>query len=121
MLHALASGSVETLPEVWWNHGARSVREHVFAREAGELLEAIPGSHLAIAYSKLEPTDRFGTDFEIQGHLNLESLQKLGIPVVADFNLCGPTGFLRDMTRCLASVGATESKNVRNQTPLCAP
>ena len=105
MLHALASESAESSREVWWIHAARNARGHVFAKEARELLDAIPGSHSAIAYSKPDRTERFGTDFDVEGHLNLEALQRLGIPVEADFYLCGPSSFLADMRRDLASLG----------------
>jgi ferredoxin-NADP reductase/MOSC domain-containing protein YiiM len=105
MLHALASGSAESPREAWWIHGARNAREHVFAQEARQLHDAIPGSRSAIAYSNPDPTDRLGTDFDIQGHLNLEKLQNLNIPIEADFYLCGPTGFLRDMNHYLTSLG----------------
>jgi ferredoxin-NADP reductase/MOSC domain-containing protein YiiM len=105
MLHALASGSAESSRKVWWIYGARNAKEHVFAKEARQLLNAISGSHSAIAYSKPDPTDRLDISFDIQGHLNLESLQRLGIPIEADFYLCGPKGFLTDMARDLASLG----------------
>jgi ferredoxin-NADP reductase/ferredoxin len=105
MLHALASGSAESSREVWWIHGARSAKEHAFAKESRELLDAIPGSHSAIAYSKPDPTDRLGEAFDIQGQLDLTDLQRLGIPTGADFYLCGPKGFLVDMNRDLASLG----------------
>lgn len=105
MLYALASAGTESHREVWWLHSARCAREHAFAEEARKLLNAIPGSHSAIAYSQPDLTDRLGTNFDMQGRLNLESLQKLRIPVEADFYICGPTGFLSDMNRCLVSLG----------------
>lgn len=105
MLYALASRYAESSREVWWIHGARNAKEHVFAGEARKLLDAIPGSHCAIAYSKPDATDRLGKDFDVEGHLDLASLQRLGIPTEADFYLCGPTGFLVDMNRDLASLG----------------
>lgn len=105
MLYALASGSAEFPREVWWIHGARCAKEHAFASEAQKLLDEIPVSHSAIAYSKPDPADRFGKDFEIRGHLDLASLQRLGIPTEADFYLCGPAEFLIDMNRDLLSLG----------------
>ncbi len=107
MLYALANSYAESSREVWWIHGARNAKEHVFAKEARKLLDTIPGSHSVIAYSEPDPADRLGEDFDIQGHLNLTSLQRLGIPTEADFYLCGPTGFLVDMNRELASLGVS--------------
>jgi ferredoxin-NADP reductase/MOSC domain-containing protein YiiM/ferredoxin len=105
MLHALASHTAKSSREVWWIHGARSAKKQAFANEARMLLEAIPGSHSAIAYSNPDPGVMLGKDFDISGHLDLVSLQKLGIPTDADFYLCGPSAFLRDMNRDLASLG----------------
>ena len=105
MLHALASTSGDSRGEVWWLHAARNAREHVFAQEARQLLAGIPRSHSAIAYSRPDPTDRLGSDFNIQGHWDLRSLRELGIPLEADFYVCGPPPFLRDMNRDLLSLG----------------
>jgi len=104
MLYSLASSGARSSRGVWWLHAARDAKEHVFAQEARELLNSISGSHSFIAYSKPDPTDRLGKDFDIEGHLDLASLQRLGIPTDADFYLCGPTGFQRDMTQGLISL-----------------
>lgn len=104
MLYALASGKADSHREVWWIYGTRNGKEHVFATEARKLLDAIPGSHSAIAYSNPDPAEQLGKDFDIQGHLNLAALKRLGIPTEADFYVCGPTAFLTDMNRDLVSM-----------------
>jgi ferredoxin-NADP reductase/MOSC domain-containing protein YiiM len=104
MLYSLASEAAEPRREVWWIHAARNTGEHPFAEEAQKLLDEIPGSHSAIAYSKPGLADKLGKDFDIEGHLDLASLQRLGIPTEAEFYLCGPTRFLADMRRDLASL-----------------
>jgi ferredoxin-NADP reductase/MOSC domain-containing protein YiiM len=105
MLHALASGGAGPARKVWWIHAARNAKEHVFIHESRQLLGTIPASRSVIAYSKPAPSDRQGKDFDIQGHLDLANLQELSIPTEADFYLCGPARFLRDMNRCLISLG----------------
>lgn len=60
-----------------------------------------------IALSQPESTDRPGGDFDLAGRFDIASLQKLGLPLNADFYLCGPTGFLADMRRDLASMGVS--------------
>ena len=116
MLYALSSGSAQPSREVWWLHGARSASEHAFAKEARALLDAIPGSRSAIAYSRLSPTgptgstgptDRLIGDFRIEGHIDLTSLHKLGIPAEADFYLCGPPAFFVDLKRDLVAYGVS--------------
>ena len=108
MLHAIASGSAESPRQVWWIHAARNAAEHVFAQEARQLLAAVPGSHSAIAYSEPDPADRPGNDFDVRGHWDLASLRKLAVPVEADFYVCGPSAFLRDMNRDLISLGVPQ-------------
>jgi ferredoxin-NADP reductase/MOSC domain-containing protein YiiM len=104
MLYSLAADA-ESHREIWWIHAARNAKEHAFVEEARKLLDRIPGNHSAIAYSKPEQTDQPDKNFDIYGRLDLASLHSLGIPTEADFYLCGPTGFLADMRRDLASLG----------------
>jgi ferredoxin-NADP reductase/MOSC domain-containing protein YiiM/ferredoxin len=108
MLHSIASGSAENPRKVWWIHAARNAKEHVFAQEARQLLAAIPGSHSAIAYSKPEPTEQLGKDFDILGHWDRAKLEKLDVPVGADFYVCGPPAFLKDINRDLISLGVPQ-------------
>ena len=108
MLHALASGKANPHREVWWIHGARNATEHVFARETRQLFAAIPDCRSAIAYSQPGPLDRLGTDFDIQGHVDRGQLEKLAIPLAADFYVCGPTAFEKDMIRDLISLGVRQ-------------
>jgi len=108
MLHALSSDSFRSSRKVWWVHGARNGREHAFVKEVRELLDDIPGSHSAIAYSKPDPTDRPGEDFNIQGHLDLTSLKQIGFPDEAEIYACGPSGFLKDIHRDLVSLGVAQ-------------
>ena len=105
MLHAIASASAKSPRQAWWIHAARNASEQVFAQEARQLLAVIPGSHSAIAYSKPDPTDRTGNDFDVRGRWDLASLEKLAIPMEADFCVCGPSAFLRDMNRDLTFFG----------------
>jgi ferredoxin-NADP reductase/MOSC domain-containing protein YiiM len=108
MLRALASEDAQSHREVWWIHAARNAAEHVFAREAGQLLAAIPGSRWAIAYSQPHPSDRLGIDFNIRGHLDSANLQKLALPVGADFYVCGPTAFQNDIKQILTAMGVPQ-------------
>jgi len=91
MLYSLASSGARSPREVWWFHAARDAKEHVFAQGARQLLDTISGSHSVVAYSKPDPTDQLEKDFDIEGHLDLATLQRLKVPSNADFYICGPT------------------------------
>ena len=100
MLHALASAG--STREVWWLYGARDGSDHPFAQESRELLQALPRSRNYIVYSRPGPEDQLGRDYDSPGHLNLPTLNQLGVPRDADFYLCGPASFLASFTAGLA-------------------
>jgi ferredoxin-NADP reductase/MOSC domain-containing protein YiiM/ferredoxin len=105
MLHALAhEGSPR---EVWWLFGARNREEHPFAEESRNLVTALPHGRSHIWYSRPGPQDRPGVDFDALGHIAIEVLEKIGVPRDADFYLCGPTTFLRDLTAGLTAFGVS--------------
>jgi ferredoxin-NADP reductase/MOSC domain-containing protein YiiM len=103
MLRALAKSA--STRSVWWCHGARNSTEHPFAREIEELLRSLPNSRRVVAYSRPLPVDRLGAHFDITGHLDIIGLRRLGIPQDADFYLCGPDAFMRDLGSGLAAWG----------------
>ena len=110
MLHSLADSTASSTRQVWWCYGALSGRQHPFAAEARALLSKLPRSHAVVAYSKPEDADRQGQDYDFSGRLNLSALRQLHIPMEADFYLCGPGGFLRDLTADLKSSGVPDSR-----------
>jgi len=108
MLRALAA---EASPrEVWWLYGARSGREHPFAEEVRGLLKALSRGHSYICYSAPGPQDRPGVDFDASRRLDIRALRELGAPRDADFFICGPSGFISDMTAGLAAWGVSAGR-----------
>ena len=105
MLHAIAGGQ----REVWWCHGARNGQEHPFASETRTLISLLPHHHSLVAYSKPNPEDQPGKDYDVAGHLSLSLLQDLQVPRAAGFYLCGPTKFVAGFTADLKSWGVPES------------
>ena len=103
MLHALAAqASVRT---IWWIFGARNRGDHLFAREARDLLAELPNARSHVQYSRPDPTDRLGFDFDAAGRLTVTVLEELGVPRESDFYLCGPAAFLADFATGLADWG----------------
>ena len=58
-------------------------------------------------YSRLDPEDRLGLDFDATGHLGMPVLDELGVPRDADFYRCGPSGFLQDLSAGLGTLGVS--------------
>jgi ferredoxin-NADP reductase/MOSC domain-containing protein YiiM/ferredoxin len=96
MLHALSSNRSNR--EVWWLYGARNRNEHSFASESRDLIGALEGGRSHIVYSRPEPEDQVGVDYDSSGHLSMHLLDRLGVARNADFYLCGPPSFLRALT-----------------------
>ena len=112
MLHALAAES--SLREVWWVYGARDGGDHPFIQEVRELIQALPRGRAHVRYSQPRPADRMGVDFDAPGHVSALVLQQMGVPREANFYLCGPTSFLRDLTAGLDSWGVSR-RNVHTE------
>jgi ferredoxin len=51
-----------------------------------------------IVYSKPSSEDLLNVDYDSAGHVDAPLLDRLRIPRNADFYLCGPSSFLRDLT-----------------------
>jgi ferredoxin len=54
--------------------------------------------------------DRPGIDYDARGHVDLDALLAAGIPPEAVFYLCGPLGFLRDLTAALLGWGVAPER-----------
>jgi ferredoxin-NADP reductase/ferredoxin len=90
---------------VWWIHGARNSAEHAFAREVDAFLAALPNAHRIVAYSRPGPHDEPGASFDVSGRITIETIESAGIPAGADYYLCGPTAFMRNLSAGLAAHG----------------
>jgi ferredoxin-NADP reductase/ferredoxin len=92
MLHALSAGRATR--EVWWFHGAPNRAQHVFAQEASALLASLPRAHGRVWYSRPDPGDRVGVDYDEVGHVTAEAIFATGVPSESEFYLCGPPAFM---------------------------
>jgi ferredoxin-NADP reductase len=108
MLHSLSSAASRR--EVWWIYGARNRAEHPFANESRSLLRTLVNSRSHIVYSKPDPADEKGVDYDSVGHVETPLLDRLGVTRDADFYLCGPPSFLRDLTAGLQTWGADSTR-----------
>jgi len=108
MLQALAEEHSDR--EIWWLHGARNRREHSFAAEARSLLTSLPNVHTHVYYSRPDPDDLEGRDFDSAGRLTGSVLAELEPPRDAEAYLCGPTPFMDEVNAGLAAMGIDASR-----------
>ncbi len=108
MLHALAA---EAEPRaVWWLHGARNREEQAFAAEADRLLAALPRAHRLVTYSRPDAGDHPGAGFDLAGRLDGAALERADPPADADYYLCGPDAFMRDIGDALTARGVAPER-----------
>jgi len=109
MLHALAAGRSQR--QVWWIYAARNRINHPFAEESRSLLKQLLRGRSYIVYSRPTASDEPGVNFDMQGHIEIALLDKLGAPRDADYYLCGPTPFLENIREGLRDWGVL-SENI---------
>jgi ferredoxin-NADP reductase/MOSC domain-containing protein YiiM/ferredoxin len=108
MLQALAQERSER--EIWCLYGARNGREHPFAAEARALLASLPNGRAHVYYSRPDPNDVEGRDFDSAGRLTASLLAELKPPSNAEAYMCGPTAFMDDISAGLAALGFDGSR-----------
>jgi ferredoxin-NADP reductase len=103
MLHALAGRHARR--EVWWIHGARNGREHAFGAEVRTLVGTLRAARSHVRYSRPAPEDVAGRDFDAAGRLTADAVLDLGVPLDAEFRLCGPSAFVAQIAAGLRAAG----------------
>jgi ferredoxin-NADP reductase/MOSC domain-containing protein YiiM/ferredoxin len=95
---------------VWWLQGARNGREQPFAAEARTLLASLPDALSRVYYSRPGPNDVEGRDFDIPGRLTASLLVELEPSPEAEAYICGPAGFMDEISAGLAALGIDASR-----------
>jgi ferredoxin-NADP reductase/MOSC domain-containing protein YiiM len=108
MLYALATE--RSTRQVLWLHAARDGEHHPFAAEVRRLMLALTHGHSYVCYSKPGSRDKMGKDFDSAGHLSRSVFDEASVPREADVYLCGPSGFMADMKKALATLGVAPER-----------
>ncbi|HEX4010260.1 MAG TPA: MOSC and FAD-binding oxidoreductase domain-containing protein [Solirubrobacteraceae bacterium] len=99
MLESLAAASSNR--QVWWIHGARNSQQHPFMREVDELIGELSAARKAVLYSDPLPNDVC----DAVGRIAADRLFGGDIPHDSEYYLCGPEGFMHDLSAGLVSRG----------------
>jgi ferredoxin-NADP reductase/MOSC domain-containing protein YiiM len=108
MLYVLASA--RSTRQVLWLHAARDREHHPFAAEVRRLMLALPHGRSYVCYSRPDPRDKVGEDFDAAGHLSQSVFDTIGVPREADAYLCGPARFMANMKEALAGLGVSPER-----------
>ncbi len=107
MLHELSAQRTDR--EVWWIHTTRSSDTHAFAAEADELMSSLPHARSLIYYTAATPPPPPDAGVN-SGHLTAAVIDQLGVPTDASAFICGPVGFMDDVSAALVGVGIESSR-----------
>jgi ferredoxin-NADP reductase len=93
---------------VYLFHGVRNGREHAFKRTVEDLAGSHPNFHLNIVYSKPDPDDLQGRDFQHAGHVDVDLLKRTLPQGKHDFYVCGPPAMMGSLLPALRAWGIPE-------------
>ena len=108
MLYALHDS--QSTRDIWWLYGTRNGAEHAFAQETRSLLATLPNARSRVWYSRPDPEDHIGTDYDELGHITPERIAATGAPIDSEFYLCGPTTFMTAITAGLETLGVPTAR-----------
>jgi ferredoxin-NADP reductase/MOSC domain-containing protein YiiM/ferredoxin len=108
MLYALHDS--QSTRDIWWLYGTRNGAEHAFAQEIRSLLATLPNARSRVWYSRPDPEDNIGTDYDELGHITPERIAATGAPIDSEFYLCGPTTFMTAITAGLETLGVPTAR-----------
>jgi ferredoxin-NADP reductase/MOSC domain-containing protein YiiM len=102
MLHQLVDE--HSAREVWWLHTTHDAASHAFAREAADLLAALPNAHSLVYYTRATEPPEPGSGIR-RGRLTGSVLVDLRLPTDANAYVCGPDSFMDAITAALTGIG----------------
>ena len=103
MLHALAAA--RSTRQVIWLHSVRDGRHHPFAGEVRRLMHTLTNGRSYVSYTRPDPTDKTGEDFNATGRFSRSVFDALELPRDGAVYLYGPTRFMADMREALTVLG----------------
>ena len=96
--------------EIWWIHSCRNGAYEAFREEVRSLGSQLSGFHRVIVYSSPNDGELCGIDYNINGHLDLQELQAMQLPIESECYVCGPPGYIENITTALKDIGIAANK-----------
>jgi uncharacterized protein len=107
---AMANALIEARSprEIWFFHGARSSKDHIFKDSVAALAAENKNVQLHVCYSKPHPSDAKGRDFHHEGRVSVDLFKELLPSNNFEYFLCGPGAFMESITEDLRKWGVPE-------------
>lgn len=86
-------------------YGLRNGREQAFKAQLQELAATHPSLRLHVAYSRPEPEDEAGRDYQHRGHVDVDLLRRTLPHGRHRFYVCGPPAMMQTLVPALAEWG----------------
>lgn len=108
MLNSIVENGAKT--PVWFVHGVRNGAEHAFGPHVRGLARAHENVNAHIVYLEPRPEDIAGRDYDDNGLITMEMLERLLPGPEGDFYLCGPPPFMKALYNGLLGWGVAEDR-----------
>jgi len=103
MLYAVAAKGMQR--EVWWIYTTQDRDHYPFREEVRRVGGGLPGFKSWTSFTRPETGSGPGKDFDAVGRLTAERLQQMGLPGDGEYYICGPSGYMSDVSGALHSIG----------------
>ena len=95
---------------IWFVHGARNGRHHALRDEVDYLVSTNRNAARHVYYSTPDEKDLIGQDYDVEGRVTSEALLALNAGKDAIYMMCGPAGFVDDLSTGLEAVGVPSAQ-----------
>lgn len=86
-------------------YGLRNSAEHAFKQQLEQLAQLHPKFHLTVVYSRPDPNDKPGRDFQHIGHVDIDLLRRTLPHGRHQFYVCGPASMMETLVPAIADWG----------------
>lgn len=94
----------------WFVHGARNGKAHAMREDVDAIVRANPNITKQVFYSRPDPQDWVGLDYDCEGRLSAQALLDLNAGPDAHYLLCGPSAFVAEIQTDLEAAGIPQDR-----------